>query len=101
MNASSDIKAISKRLQSELLSLMMSPVPGVSAFPESDNLMKWKATITGPEGTVFNGLEYKLQFEFPLVIMIDNRIILIRPQALNSKRKYSIQMLTCSKALFV
>ena len=71
MNASSDILAISKRLQSELMSLMMSPVPGISAFPESDNLMRWKATIVGPDGTVFKGLEYKLQFEFPLVYSAD------------------------------
>ena len=37
---SSDAAAIGKRLQSELMSLMMAKVPGVSAFPEAENLLK-------------------------------------------------------------
>lgn len=37
---SGDAGAVGKRLQSELMSLMMSKVPGVSAFPEAENLLK-------------------------------------------------------------
>ena len=54
---------VTKRLQSELMSMMMEPIDGVSAFP-GDNLLKWIATIVGPVGTVYEGLEYKLSIEF-------------------------------------
>nr|CAD7267429.1 unnamed protein product [Timema shepardi] len=52
-------------LQKELMILMMSPDKSVSAFPEGENLFKWIGTITGPEGTVYDGLTYKLALEFP------------------------------------
>ncbi|KAH6634159.1 ubiquitin-conjugating enzyme/RWD-like protein [Chaetomium sp. MPI-SDFR-AT-0129] len=55
-----------KRLQTELMQLMTSPAPGVSAFPSADgNLLTWRATIEGPEGTPYSGLTLKLSFEFP------------------------------------
>jgi ubiquitin-conjugating enzyme E2 C len=44
---------------------MLNAPPGISAFPDSDNILKWTATIAGPEGTPFHGLEFKLLFEFP------------------------------------
>lgn len=47
-----DKHSVSKRLQQELLSLMMSEEKGVSAFPDGDNLFKWIGTISGPPGTV-------------------------------------------------
>jgi hypothetical protein len=47
-----DKHSVSKRLQQELLSLMMSGEKGVSAFPDGDNLFKWIGTIQGPIGTV-------------------------------------------------
>jgi ubiquitin-conjugating enzyme E2 C len=70
--SSADVKGITKRyinitrLQSELLTLMMSKTPGISAFPESDNMLRWIATIQGPKETVYDGLNYRLIFEFPL-----------------------------------
>lgn len=45
----------------------MSKTPGISAFPESENLLKWIATIDGPDETVYQGLSFKLIFDFPLV----------------------------------
>lgn len=55
-----------KRLQTELVQLMTSPAPGVSAFPSADgNLLSWRATIEGPEDTPYSGLTFKLSFEFP------------------------------------
>ncbi|KAF1810612.1 hypothetical protein P152DRAFT_460313 [Eremomyces bilateralis CBS 781.70] len=56
---------VTKRLQSELMSLMMSSTPGISAFPSADNLLLWTATMTGPEGTPYAGLTFKLTFQFP------------------------------------
>ncbi|CAO2592344.1 Ubiquitin-conjugating enzyme E2 C [Lemmus lemmus] len=56
---------VGKRLQQELMTLMMSGHKGISAFPESDNLFKWVETIHGAAGTVYEDLRYKLSLEFP------------------------------------
>lgn len=55
-----------QRLQTELMQLMMSSTPGISAFPDGDgNLLSWTATITGPTETHYEGLTFKLSFAFP------------------------------------
>ncbi|KAK5446696.1 Ubiquitin-conjugating enzyme E2 11 [Exophiala xenobiotica] len=61
-----DTQSVTKRLQSELMTLMMSPTPGISAFPDADgNLLHWTATIIGPKDTPYSDLNLKLGFEFP------------------------------------
>jgi ubiquitin-conjugating enzyme E2 C len=35
------------------MQLMMSSTPGITAFPEEGNLLKWTATIAGPEETYY------------------------------------------------
>lgn len=45
--------------------LMMSTDKSISAFPDGENLFKWVGTISGPKGTVYDGLRYKLSLEFP------------------------------------
>ncbi|RKO87196.1 ubiquitin-conjugating enzyme X [Blyttiomyces helicus] len=60
-----DSSSVAKRLQSELMQLMMTAAPGISAFPDSDNLLNWSATISGPAGTVYEGLKYRLSMKFP------------------------------------
>ncbi|CAA3031740.1 ubiquitin-conjugating enzyme E2 20 [Olea europaea subsp. europaea] len=60
-----DTQSVLKRLQSELMALMMSGDSGISAFPEEDNIFCWKGTITGSRDTVFEGTEYKLSLSFP------------------------------------
>ncbi|XP_077458040.1 ubiquitin-conjugating enzyme E2 C-like [Stigmatopora argus] len=57
--------SVTKRLQQELMALMMAGDKGISAFPESDNLFKWIGTIDGAQGTAYEGLRYKLSLEFP------------------------------------
>jgi ubiquitin-conjugating enzyme E2 C len=78
--------AVAKRLQQELMQLMvwrlsglllrfasgftlvfrqMSGSKSVSAFPDGDNLFEWVATIEGSAGTVYEGLTYKLAMKFP------------------------------------
>jgi hypothetical protein len=44
-----------KRLQKELMGLMMSNDEGISAFPDSDNMLNWTATLTGTQGTPYEG----------------------------------------------
>ncbi|KAE8667438.1 Ubiquitin-conjugating enzyme E2 C [Hibiscus syriacus] len=44
---------------------MMGGDPGISAFPEEDNIFCWKGTIKGSKDTVFEGKEYKLSLSFP------------------------------------
>lgn len=57
---------VSKRLQSELMQLMVSNTAGVSAFPDSDsNMLHWTGTINGPEGTPYEGITYKMSLQFP------------------------------------
>ncbi|XP_050698857.1 ubiquitin-conjugating enzyme E2 C-like [Eriocheir sinensis] len=60
-----DSHSVSKRLQHELMTLMVSMDKGISAFPEGDNLFKWVGTLTGPATTVYEGLTYRLSLEFP------------------------------------
>ncbi|KAL4318665.1 hypothetical protein GQ457_18G016200 [Hibiscus cannabinus] len=60
-----DSQSVLKRLQTELMALMMGGDPGISAFPEEDNIFCWKGTIKGSKDTVFEGKEYKLSLAFP------------------------------------
>lgn len=56
---------VAKRLNSELMSMMMEPAPGVSAFPDGDNVLSWRATIQGPDQSYYEGMEYSLVMKFP------------------------------------
>src|ERR1700753_4190147 len=47
------------------MTLMMSPSPGISAFPNENDLLNWIATIEGPSETPYAGLTFKLLFKFP------------------------------------
>lgn len=51
-------------LQSELMALMTSPTPGISAFPTAD-LTHWNATLLGPADTPYASLSFKLTLAFP------------------------------------
>uniref|UniRef100_A0AAV2MHQ8 Ubiquitin-conjugating enzyme E2 C n=1 Tax=Knipowitschia caucasica TaxID=637954 RepID=A0AAV2MHQ8_KNICA len=57
--------SVTKRLQQELMTLMMSGDKGISAFPESENLFKWVGTIDGAPGTVYEGLRFRVSLDFP------------------------------------
>ena len=57
-------QSISKRLQSELMQIMMSGDKDATAFPDGDNLFEWVGTITGAKDTVYEGLTYKLSLSF-------------------------------------
>lgn len=60
-----DNHAVSKRLQKELMNLMMSSEKGISAFPDGENIFKWIGTIAGAENTVYSGQKYRLSLDFP------------------------------------
>lgn len=56
-----------KRIQREMVELQKSPIPGVSAGPESsDNIFNWQATIIGPESTPYEGGLFMLKVRFPI-----------------------------------
>ncbi|KZP29886.1 hypothetical protein FIBSPDRAFT_815523 [Athelia psychrophila] len=58
--------SVTKRLSSELMTLMMSSSPGISAFPKSDaNLFEWLGTIEGAPGTIYAGLTFRISISFP------------------------------------
>ncbi|KAJ2002453.1 Ubiquitin-conjugating enzyme E2 C [Coemansia thaxteri] len=57
--------SVAKRLHSELMSLMMANLAGISAFPQPDNMLNWIGTLEGAPGTVYEGLVYKLSLQFP------------------------------------
>ncbi len=56
---------VAKRLQSELSSLMLECVPGVSAFPEADDLLTWRGTIFGTENSPYSGMRFHMALKFP------------------------------------
>lgn len=58
---------VSKRLQSELMALMMAGDAGISAFPDGDSLFSWVGTIAGAAGTVYEGMRFKMSLRFPTV----------------------------------
>lgn len=70
---------VSKRLQNELMSLMMSGERGISAFPDGDKLFSWVATVEGPQGTVYEGIKTNV-LPFPLKTRVDGGICYIRPK---------------------
>ncbi|KAK7023867.1 ubiquitin-conjugating enzyme/RWD-like protein [Favolaschia claudopus] len=58
--------SVAKRLSNELMTLMMSSSPGISAFPKSDsNLFEWVGTIEGPAETIYAGLSFRISISFP------------------------------------
>ena len=57
-------QSISKRLQSELMQIMMAGDKDATAFPDGDNLFEWVGTIKGAKDTVYEGLSYKLSLSF-------------------------------------
>ncbi|KAJ7756807.1 ubiquitin-conjugating enzyme/RWD-like protein [Mycena maculata] len=58
--------SVAKRLTNELMTLMMSSSPGISAFPKNDgNLFEWAGTIEGPAETIYAGLTFRISISFP------------------------------------
>ena len=57
------------RITNELRELKENPIENCSAGPENDDMMKWKATIFGPEDTPYHSgifhLEIKFTEEYP------------------------------------
>ncbi|CDF32274.1 ubiquitin-conjugating enzyme E2 [Chondrus crispus] len=56
---------VAKRLQTELMQLMMDPISGVSAFPDGDDLTNWKGTVEGADNGVYADMQFTLSMAFP------------------------------------
>ncbi|KAF7458596.1 putative ubiquitin-conjugating enzyme E2 N [Cryptosporidium felis] len=57
--------SISKRIQKETMNLASDPSPGISAEPDKDNYRYFKIMMMGPEGTPYEGGNYKLELFLP------------------------------------
>ncbi|EIM82566.1 ubiquitin-conjugating enzyme E2 [Stereum hirsutum FP-91666 SS1] len=58
--------SVTKRLSNELMTLMMSASPGISAFPKSDsNLYEWVGTLEGAPATIYADLVFRISINFP------------------------------------
>jgi ubiquitin-conjugating enzyme E2 C len=56
---------VTRRLQSELMSLTMSKDKHATAFPDGENLFHWKGSLRGVEDTPYENLTFKLDISFP------------------------------------
>ncbi|KAF2868851.1 ubiquitin-conjugating enzyme/RWD-like protein [Massariosphaeria phaeospora] len=63
-NGGGSSATVAQRLQKELMDIMMSPTPGITAFPDDENMSQWTATIEGPTETPYAALTFKLSMEF-------------------------------------
>ncbi|XP_053390735.1 ubiquitin-conjugating enzyme E2 D4-like [Mercenaria mercenaria] len=54
-----------KRLKKECKDINIDPPPGCSAGPDDDNLFRWSASLTGPEGSPYQGGVFFLKMMFP------------------------------------
>ncbi|KAL6939730.1 Ubiquitin-conjugating enzyme E2 11 [Hanseniaspora osmophila] len=63
-----DQQNVTQRLQTELVQMMTKGTPpGLSAFPiDEEDITQWSGIITGPEGTPYEGLKFKILFKFPV-----------------------------------
>ena len=59
-----DMKSVTKRLRQELMNLMKTAIPGVSAFPSGEDILSWVATIKGTADTPYEGMAFKLSLRF-------------------------------------
>lgn len=55
---------VAKRLQADLMQLMMDPVTGITALPDDEDLQSWHATITGSDDGMYAGMEFSLAMKF-------------------------------------
>jgi ubiquitin-conjugating enzyme E2 D/E len=54
-----------KRISWEYAALMKEPMGSLTAGPVGDDLFRWRATLNGPEGSVYQGGVFALDVEFP------------------------------------
>lgn len=55
---------VTKRLQSDLVALMKDPIAGISAFPDFDNILRWKGTINPIDSSVYAGMQFTVHMLF-------------------------------------
>ena len=54
-----------RRINMELRSLETEPIDGISAGPISNDILKWRASIFGPQNSPYEGGVFSLKITFP------------------------------------
>lgn len=57
--------ALPRRIIKETQRLMQEPVPGISAIPDEQNARYFHVIVSGPEGSPFEGGEFRLELFLP------------------------------------
>lgn len=57
--------SVTRRLQAELMALMKENDQSATAFPSGDSIFFWSGHIKGADGTVYEGLQFKIDISFP------------------------------------
>lgn len=68
-----------QRLKHDLSALMADAPPGVSAFPLDNDVFLWTATVMGVAGTVYDGMRFTLELQFPDVYPLQPPIVTFTP----------------------
>ncbi|KAH8391571.1 hypothetical protein KR200_003888, partial [Drosophila serrata] len=58
-------RGAANRIRREFCNFMKEPVEGCHVEPDEENIFSWKATITGPQGSPYEGGVFDLSVSFP------------------------------------
>ncbi|TDL27579.1 ubiquitin-conjugating enzyme [Rickenella mellea] len=54
-----------RRIQRELSDITKNPIPGISAYPVDDDLLRWDGKVVGSSDSPYKGGSFKFEMTFP------------------------------------